>query len=331
MIQLWQTLVMNQILSPADVLTRLSQHQYQQQSSYLLMYSSWLGGCVKDPALMLIPVDDHQVHRGDGVFEAIKCLGGKIYLLEAHLKRLEFSAGALGISLQDLGGIAGIQEKIQETLRLSGVSEALIRIFVSRGPGGFTTNPYDSVGAQLYIVITRWTPVPEAKYEAGVRVGISHVPPKESWLATVKSCNYLPNVMMKKEAVDRNLDFTVSFDHEGMLTESSTENMIVFTKKRELLRPRGHQILKGTTMTRALELADKLKSEGLVYSIGEKDLSVQDLQSAQELMMVGTTLDILPVGDFAGTSYQDSQFVVAKKLRAMLVDDIKNGPLAVPI
>lgn len=280
---------------------------------------------------MIIPVDDHQVHRGDGVFEAIKCVSGKIYLLAPHLKRLEFSAGALGISLQDFGGIVGIQEKIKEALRLAEVSDALIRLFVSRGPGGFTTNPYESVGAQLYIVITRWSPIPEAKYADGVKVDRSQVPPKESWLATVKSCNYLPNVMMKKEAVDRKLDFTVSFDANGMLTESSTENMIVLTKKQELLRPRGHQILKGTTMTRALELAEALKADGLITGIAERDLSFEDLQSAQELMMVGTTLDVLPVGHFAGVSYACSQFTIAKKLRAMLVEDIKNGPLAEPI
>ena len=59
---------------------------------YFAMYSSLWGGVVKDPALMVIPLDDHMVHRGDGIFEAFKCVNGYIYNLDAHLSRLENSA-----------------------------------------------------------------------------------------------------------------------------------------------------------------------------------------------------------------------------------------------
>lgn len=40
---------------------------------------------------MLIPIDDHMVHRGDGVFEAFKCVDGNIYQLDAHIDRLKNS------------------------------------------------------------------------------------------------------------------------------------------------------------------------------------------------------------------------------------------------
>ena len=43
-------------------------------NSYFAMYSSWFGGITVDPALMMIPLDDHLVHRGDGVFEAMKVM-----------------------------------------------------------------------------------------------------------------------------------------------------------------------------------------------------------------------------------------------------------------
>ncbi len=69
------------------------------QKSYLAMYSTWWGGIVKEPGLMMVPVDDHIVHRGDGVFEAIKVLEGSAFLLQEHLERLEASAHQLGIAL----------------------------------------------------------------------------------------------------------------------------------------------------------------------------------------------------------------------------------------
>lgn len=291
---------MTRILTPSEVLQKLSEKKYKQQNSYLLMYSSWFGGFIKDPGLMMVPIDDHQVHRGDAVFEAIKVIRKKPFLLKPHLERLEKSAEKIGLSLTGLGGLAGIEEKIHEALSLIDEQDSLIRLFISRGPGGFTTNPYDSVGAQLYLVMTQWMPVADEKYQKGVKIGRSAIPPKESWMAQVKSCNYLPNVMMKKESVDRKLDFTVSFDERGFLTESSTENIVVLTKERVLVRPRGHQILKGTTMTLALELAQSLVLKGLVRQVCEGDISEAMILEADELMMIGTTLDVLPVGHYEG-------------------------------
>jgi len=49
-----------------------------------------LGGIVTDPALMVIPFDDHMVHRGHGIFDTGGLIGGKIYDLEAHLDRFCF-------------------------------------------------------------------------------------------------------------------------------------------------------------------------------------------------------------------------------------------------
>ena len=51
-------------------------------SDYLIMYSSWFNGFVTDPELMLVPCDDHLVHRGDGVFDVMRCINGKIYQMD---------------------------------------------------------------------------------------------------------------------------------------------------------------------------------------------------------------------------------------------------------
>jgi len=44
--------------------------------NYYAMYSTVYGGVTTDPVLMTIPLDDHMVHRGDGVFEVFKCVNG---------------------------------------------------------------------------------------------------------------------------------------------------------------------------------------------------------------------------------------------------------------
>lgn len=310
------------LLSSDDILKKLKLYSYEQKNTYYAMYSSWYGGIVKDPSLMLVPIDDHLVHRGDGVFEAMKSLNGKIYLMQEHLDRLETSASQLGISWPFPR--AELTQIILETLAASEQPKVLLRVFLSRGPGGFSANPYDSIGTQLYCVATQLKMMPEEKYQQGARIGKSLVPPKDPWFATVKSCNYLQNVMMKKEAVDRKLDFTIGFDPSGRLTESSTENLILVDSENYLVRPKLDQILKGTTMMRALKLAQSLVTQKQLAGVIEKDLREKDLQSAKEVMMVGTTLDVLPVTEYEGQKIGTGQVgAIAQTLRRFLLEDMK--------
>lgn len=308
------------LLSSEDILKKLALYSYEQKKTYFAMYSSWYGGITKDPSLMLIPVDDHLVHRGDGVFEAMKFVHGKVYLMNEHLDRLETSAKQIGMEWP----ITRVQmvEIIHEVVKASGAREALIRLFMSRGPGGFTANPYDSVAPQVYCIVTQLKPMAETKYKEGARIGRSHISPKAPFFAAIKSCNYLQNVLMKKEAVDRKIDFTVGFDTHGTVTEGSTENIVIVNEHNELVRPPLKQILKGTTMMRVLHLAQDLVHQKRLHGITEKSLHEKDILSAKEVMMIGTTLDVLPVTEYEGKKIGDGKVgFIAQTLRRYLLED----------
>jgi branched-subunit amino acid aminotransferase/4-amino-4-deoxychorismate lyase len=311
------------VLSSMEILKKLSEHSYPQQSSYFAMYSTWYGGIVMEPSAMLVPIDDHMVHRGDGVFEAMKSVGDKIFLLKDHLDRLEISSKQIGLAWPFPR--EKMTEIIQETLAVSKAPRALIRLFLSRGPGGFTTNPYDSVGTQFYCVITEFKALAETKYQSGVRTGRSQIPAKQDWFATIKSCNYLPNVLMKKEAVDRGLDFTFGFGTGDHLTEGSTENVVIVDKDGVLVRPRLQQILKGTTMMRALTLAEAMVQQGTLKGIVDNDVTEADIFAAKEVMMIGTTLDVLPVTEYEGKKISGGvPGPVALALRQLLMKDMNS-------
>lgn len=318
------------VLSASEVQEKLQQRSYGAQKTYLAMYSTWWGGVVTDPELMMVPVDDHLVHRGDGVFEAIKVVDGKIFLLQEHLERLSSSAEKISLALPMT--VDEIRQVIISATAAVGVKNAVLRLYVSRGPGGFTTNPYECIAPQLYLIVTAYTPLSEEKYLNGVKVGRSQIPPKEPWLATIKTCNYLPNVLMKKESVDRKIDFTIGVDPQGFITEGSTENIVLIDKNKNLLRPKLRQILRGTMMMRSFELAKVLVEEGSLASIQEKDLSEVDVFEASEVMMIGTTLDVLPVTEYEGKIIgEGKQGPISKKLLKLLRDDMKQGPKVTPV
>lgn len=283
-------------LSFDQVVDRLISLNKSWHEHYLAMYSTWLGGIVTDPALMMVPLDDHIVHRGDGVFEAFKCVDGQVYGLGRHLDRMERSAAASGLGFpMDRSRLEGI---ILQTIRVAAVPDCLIRVYLSRGPGGFSTNPYECPESQLYVMVTTLTVPPKDKYSTGVRLATSRVPIKKGYFANIKSCNYLPNVLMTKEAQDSGVEYTVSLDERGFLGEGATENVGIVTPEGEFLVPRFDRILKGVTVSRVLELAGQLVGNGGLKEAREADISCDQAYGAAEMMVFGTTIDVLPVVKF---------------------------------
>jgi branched-subunit amino acid aminotransferase/4-amino-4-deoxychorismate lyase len=307
-----------------SLLAMLDSLQQPYQHDYLAMYSSVYGAVVTDPVLMMLPIDDHMVHRGDGIFETFKCVAGALYNLDGHLSRLERSAKDLGFALPV--PMEELRHIIAETIRMAGQQECAVRMFVSRGPGSFGVNPYDCPQTQLYVVITRLAKPFMSRHPEGASVRTSAVPIKHPFFAGVKNCNYLNNVLMKKEAIDAGADFVVAFDERGRLGEGATENVGVVTGDGVLTFPCLDGILMGTTMVRVMELANTLVAEGLLKKVCFGDLHRSDIERAREMVILGTTTDVTHVREFDGHPIGDGSFgPVFERLSQLLLADINDN------
>jgi branched-chain amino acid aminotransferase len=277
------------ILNEADWLQRMRAQRAVRP--YFAMYSSLIDGIVTDPTLMQVPVDDHLVHRGDGVFETLKSISGRIYQLEAHLDRLATSAAAIGLSLPRSKETLG--ELVTDTLAAGRQDNASIRILISRGPGSLGVNPYDCPQSQVYIVVGALVrPFMDAHPE-GARVGFSQLPPKHPMFASIKTCNYLPNALMAKEARDRGLDFVIGLGLDDRVLEGPTENIAIVSEDGVLRTPQAPDVLPGTTLERVLALAGDLPVARVV-------LPRSALLRAREIFIIGTSHDIIAVSEFEG-------------------------------
>jgi len=307
------------------------EHRPGYHADYYAMYSSWWDGITTEPNLMVVPVDDHMVHRGDGLFETFKCVDGAVYNLEAHLARLE--NGAKAIALQMPWSRGDIRRIIGEVLKAGGRRDALIRIFVSRGPGGHSANPYECPEPLLMVLAIRLPPPFMASHPDGARVGLSAVPNKEGMFAQVKSVNYLPNVLMKKQAVDAGVDFMLGFDKDGHMTELPTENFGIVTTERVLKVPRPDHILAGTTMGRVLALArDHLVPAGVLAGVEEADVPRAELETAAEMLVFGTSPHVTAVTEFAGRPVGDGMpGPVWRELSRLFEADLKNPAMLTPV
>lgn len=304
------------------------------QANYFAMYSSVLDGVVTDPVLMQLPMDDHLVHRGDGVFDTCKCVAGAIYNLDAHLVRLECSAAAIGIRWP--GGLSEIRARTLETVCVAARPDCSVRVILARGPGGFGVSPYEPPRPALYIVVYGLGEAFMRLHPEGATVRRSAIPAKPSEFAGIKNCNYLPNVLMKRESVDWGVDFVLGYDAEGHLTEGPTENAGIVTRAGELAFPRLENILAGTTMLRMVELArQRLPFLGL-HAITFRDITEEELLAASEVLIVGTTLNVVAVRSYEGRAIGDGRpGPVWRELNRMVEADILENeamrtPVAIP-
>lgn len=263
------------------------------------MYSSATGYITTDPELMVIPIDDHLVHRGDGVFESFKCLNGSIYNLDAHLKRMKDSCLAVGISIPTSFNI--LKDIIVQTVRASQVKESLIRVLVSRGLGTMGIDPSECTGSQFYVIVYKLKKnTNDSSFSSGVKVITSKIPVKPGMFARVKSCNYLPNVLMKKEALDSGVDFSVSIDEEGCLGEGATENFGIVTNDNRLLMPPPDRVLAGTTAKRIMLISQTLVRKGILLEASYKPIPMEIVKDAVEMHVYGTTPNITSVIELDG-------------------------------
>lgn len=291
------------------------------RQAYYAMYSSVVDGITIDPAAMVVPVDDHLVHRGDGVFESMKCVNGAIYNVDSHLDRLEKAYRAIKIdcpfSREDL------LEIISQTIHAGARRDCLIRILLSRGTGTMSVDPSHCRRSELYVIVY---PLPDIRKRKGnfpAHVGLSRVPMKPPFFATIKSCNYLPNVLMKAEADERGLDYVVSLDERGCLGEGATESFAVLTADGQLLSTPAERVLIGTTLQRVIELAQQLVEEGDLKFAGYKEITPFDAQTGSEMFVVGTTRDIMPVSELEGKKIGNGQpGPIYKKLIRLLKRDM---------
>ncbi|MFP4107856.1 MAG: aminotransferase class IV [Desulfonatronovibrio sp.] len=310
---------MTTIASTKEYIDRILELPRPGAGNIFAFYDHRLGMICKDPRLMLIPLDDHLIHRGDGVFETCKFIGRKIYQLDPHLERMEKNCRS--IFIDPPVQFSRIRELILDTARAADEQDGYLSVFIGRGPGGFAIDFRECAYSSLYIVARRFKHHPESFWEKGATACKSEKPAKQSYMARIKSVNYLPNVLMKKEAVDKGCDYSLCFDENDCLAEGCIENVVIVDEKGRIIVPDLNNALRGTTLMRALDL---IKNE---VSFVFRAIRESDIYQAREVILLSTTLDALNIVRYNGKPVHDVRpGPVGKRLRQLIIQDIeKNG------
>ena len=312
------------VLQTDEVVEHLRALRARQPVRYWAFYSSQLGGIVTDPALMVLPFDDHMVHRGHGVFDTAAIVNGKIYDLEAHLDRFLRSAALSKLRLPCSRD--EMREIIVRTSAAGAKRDGSIRYWISSGPGNLGLPPAPGAEPAFFVMIFGGLSYPDTWYSQGLRVMTTTYPIKPPLYAVTKSTNYLPNILMQMEAQEAGLDNGVFVDDDGNVGESSNMNVAFAGDDGVLRHPKFDHILSGCTSLRMLELAKSLVG-GVLRGVEVCDIPVAEARAAREMLLIGSSVKVAPIVEWDRKPIGDGKpGPVARALRELLDQDMRSSP-----
>jgi branched-chain amino acid aminotransferase len=237
-----------------------------------------------------ISVLDRGFIYGDGLFETFRSYSKKIFKVDEHLDRLYYSASLIFIEIPMTRG--EIKSALNELLILNGLSNALIRLTVTRGNQGSGIS-IDYASAPTIVIQARpLTPKLQTYYKKGVTVSLF----KNSAYRTqgisdqIKSCNYLSQILMREKALKVGSFEAILLDNKNNITEGTISNIFLI-KNNQLVTPKLNEfILKGITRQVVLELARANN-----VSCKETMVSKKNLYEADEIFITNSGIEILPV------------------------------------
>src|SRR6187401_702473 len=311
-------------LNEQEVFEQLRALRAKQPVKYTAFYSSQLGGIVTDPALMVLPFDDHMVHRGHGIFDTAGLVNGKIYDLEAHLDRFLLSAERSKLRISP--SRAEMRDIIVRTTAAGGQRDGAIRYWLSSGPGSLELSPAAGAEPGFFVMVFGGLSYPARWYTEGLKVMTTTYPIKPPLYAITKATNYLPNVLMQMEAKAAGFDNGVFIDDLGYVGESSNMNVAFVTRDGVLRHPKFERVLPGCTSLRLLDLARSLASRGVLNGVEVCDIPVADARAAREMVLLGSSVKVAPIVERDGKPIGNGKpGPIAKALLDLMEEDMRSG------
>ena len=235
----------------------------------------------------------HTLHYGTGVFEGVRAYdtlnGPAIFRLKEHTNRLFDAAKKINIEVPfELDEIIDAQ---CETLNKNQLNAGYIRPIIYLGNEGLGLRARD-LSVNVAIAAWEWPSYmdPEAKKE-GISIAKSSYLQYENPLHSGNKIigTYFQNTMALHEAIDKGADEALMMDANGFISEGSGENVFI-VKDLKLMTPTKDHCLNGITRQSVIQIAKDLN-----YDVIEKNLTFDDLISADEAFFTGTAVEITPI------------------------------------
>ncbi|WP_059171446.1 D-amino-acid transaminase [Bacillus sp. FJAT-27445] len=261
-----------------------------------------------------IDVEDRGYQFGDGVYEVIRVYNGKMFTASEHLERLVSSAEKIGMKLG--WTIAELENLFTALIEKNGIGTGIVYMQVTRGTSP-RNHAFPPAGvAQTLVAYTRDMPRPSKNLASGVKTILAE---DIRWLrCDIKSLNLLGNILAKQKAAEAGCYEAIL--HRGdKVTEGSSSNIFIIKDGTVYTHPANNLILNGITR----QTLEKLCLENGIPFV-EKEFSIAELKSADEIAVGSTTSEITPVVEAGGQPVGNGKpGPVTKALQSLFEQEIE--------
>jgi branched-chain amino acid aminotransferase len=249
-----------------------------------------VNGHLADESAATIRITDRGFLFGDAIFESMRASLGRVFRLGRHLDRLERSAAL--VEFEALPERAVLEAEVSEVLAANRLTEARLRLTISRGAG----RPGDYVGVDgpptRVLVATSFSGLERSVVEAGVGVCLSsrRAVPADCLDPAVKSTSRIVSVLARREAHRRGAFEALLVDHAGRITEGTASN--IFIVEGAALRTPSAEggALPGVTRGAVIEVASEAGLETV-----EAPVPPERLAGAAEAFLTNSSWEVLPI------------------------------------
>jgi D-alanine transaminase len=236
----------------------------------------------------MIPVEDRGFIFGDGIYEGVRAVNGKMFEWAAHAGRMVHGLNGLRIDFNaaQVDALEGICERVVQQNGLED-GEAFLYLQVSRGAAprahGF---PPAGTPPTVFVAASRLVVPRKMREEGAAAITFPDMRWKRrDW----KTVNLLGNVLARQAAAEAGA-YEAIMHEDGIVTEGAATNVFAVFDGVLCTHPLTHRILAGVTRKVLMELITEL---GL--PVKEEVIPLARLASADEIFVCGSTTDVTPV------------------------------------
>jgi 4-amino-4-deoxychorismate lyase len=229
-----------------------------------------------------VAADDRGLCYGDGLFETVLCVAGRMPLWQRHTARLAHGCERLALPLPDAATL-----EHEATAVSKGFDRAVVRITWTRGPGPRGYALPSAVQPTRIVAATTAPVIAAAWYDNGIRVRTCRLRLSEQpLLAGIKHLNRLEQILARAEWHDEAIAEGLLCDAQQRVISATASNVFA--------------VIDGCLVTPALDrcgVAGVARAEVLAQmsKTAVRDLTMAELMQADEVFLTNSVRGIVPV------------------------------------
>ncbi|OQY54967.1 MAG: hypothetical protein B6245_20540 [Desulfobacteraceae bacterium 4572_88] len=232
-----------------------------------------------------VPIEDRGYQFGDAVYEVIASYDGRMFCLEEHLDRLEYSMSSLEFPEVPR---ERLRSAITELFEKAELPRAAVYVQISRGIAP-RNHAFPDAGDIQFIITARAVKKVPPEYR---EEGVAAITMRDfRWArCDIKTTQLLPNATAKQKALEAGVYDTIFITEEDVVREATSSNVFIVSNGKLMTHPLTQNILGGITR---IVILDICKEQGL--QVEKRLYHTKDMYAADEVFLSGTITEIMPI------------------------------------